>query len=194
MESKEQHRAKDGFWCLEMIEVIWTSGGRRELPQILKGYKPEHIWNVDEMGCFWKALPGKGLGQRKVKYKGGKKAKHRVTIAFFVNAAGVSESLLVVICKSQNPRCFKGANKGSLPVRYYTVQSTNVMDDWGHLHDVFGSLNRKLKAKGRSILLFMDNAGCHSSDLPGKHSNIQVLFLPPNTTLSKLLSLNLGII
>jgi hypothetical protein len=164
---------------------------KERLPQILEGYKAEDIWNVDETGCFWKALPDKGLGQMKAECKGGKKSKHRVTIAFFVNGVGQSEFQPVVIWKSKNPRCFKGVRKESLPVRYYSQPKSWMTGDI--LHDILGSLNRKLRAKGRSILLFMDNAGCHPTDLEGKYSNIRVLFLPPNTT-SKLQPLDLGII
>lgn len=76
---------------------------KERLPQIVEGYKAEDIWNVDETGCFWRALPDKGLGQMKKECKGGKKSKHRVTIAFFVNAAGESESLPIVIWKSKSP-------------------------------------------------------------------------------------------
>ena len=51
----------------------------------------------DETGCFWRALSDKRLGQMKQDCKDGKKSKHRVTIAFFVNGAGESESLSIVI-------------------------------------------------------------------------------------------------
>ena len=127
----------------------------------------------------------------KAECKGGKKSKYRVTIAFFVNGVGQSESQPVVIWKSKNPRCFKGVRKESLPVHYYSQPKSWMTGDI--LHDILGSLNRKLRAKGRSILLLMDDAGCHPSDLEGKYSNIRVLFLPPNTT-SKLQPLDLGII
>ena len=111
----------------------------------------------------------------KAKCKGGKKSKHRVTIAFFVNGAGQSESQPVVIWKSMNPRCFKGVRKEDLPVRYYSQPKSWMTGDI--LHDTLGSVNHKLRTKARSIILLMDNAGCHPSDLQGKYSNIRVLFL-----------------
>ena len=40
---------------------------------------------MDETGCFFKALPAKGLAQKEKKAKGGKTSKHRITVAFFVN-------------------------------------------------------------------------------------------------------------
>ena len=58
------------------------------------------------------------------------------------------------------------------------------------LNDILHSMNQKLKSKGRSVLLFMDNAGCHPNDITSKYSNIKVLFLPPNCT-SKLQPLDI---
>ena len=43
---------------------------------------------MDESGCFFKALHGKGLVEKGKEAKGGKKSKPRFTIAFFVNDAG----------------------------------------------------------------------------------------------------------
>ena len=49
------------------------------------GYEAKDAWNLDETGCFWRALPQKGFGVKGQECKGGKKAKQRVTIAFIVN-------------------------------------------------------------------------------------------------------------
>ena len=61
------------------------------------------------------------------------------------------------------------------------------------LHDVLGKLNCCLKKTKRSILLLMDNAGCHPEDFKGKFSKTKVVFLPANTD-SMLLPLDFGII
>ena len=91
---------------------------KERLPEIIEGYAKEDVYNLDETGCFWRALPTRGFGERGKKCKGGKKSKHRFTIAFLVNAAGKKETP-IVIWKSERPRCFKRFDINSLPVKYY---------------------------------------------------------------------------
>ena len=64
--------------------------------EILAGYSKEDIWNLDEIGCFWKALSTKGFCEKAHQCKahqckGRKKSKLQVTVAFIVNAAGDEE-------------------------------------------------------------------------------------------------------
>ena len=91
---------------------------KERLPEILRGYDEENIFNLDETGCFWRALPSHGFGERGKKCHGGKKSKQRFTIAFLVNTAGAKEKP-IVIWNSKKPRCFRGFDINNLPVKYY---------------------------------------------------------------------------
>lgn len=55
---------------------------KEHLPEIIQGYKRDDTWNMDESGCFWKALPTKGLAQKGKACHGGKTSKPRLTVAF----------------------------------------------------------------------------------------------------------------
>ena len=111
-------------------------------------------------------------------------------MAFLVNAAGDKEAP-VVIWKSENPRCFRGMIKSTLPIKYFSQKKAWMTGEI--LDNVLSSFNHKIRTEGRSVLLFLDNAGCHPEDLRNKYSNIKIVFLPANTT-SRLQPLDLGII
>ena len=190
---KTRHNIKKLTICGESNEVKGDTVDSwiERLPEIIRGYEAKDIWNMDETGCFWRALPEKGLAQKGSACKGGKKSKQRVTVAIFINASGEKEFKPAVIWKSENPRCFKGVDKSNLPVQYYSQAQFWMTSEIMHI--LLKKLSSKIKAQGRSILLLMDNAGCHPQDLLEKYSNITVIFLPPNTT-SVLQPLDLGMI
>lgn len=152
---------------------------KERLPELVASYARDDIWNIDETGLFWKALPDRGFGVKGKECKGGKKSKQRFTVAFFVTASGKKETP-VVIWKAENPRCLKRFDKALLPVDYYSQKKAWM--DGEIMESILAKLNRRLSSKSRSILLMMDNAGCHPEDLKTKFSNIKVCFLPANTT------------
>ena len=149
---------------------------KERLPEILEGYERDDniIWNVDETGVFWQALPDRGFGQEGKQCYGGRKSKKRVTLALFVNASGKKEKP-IFIWKSETPRCLRNFDKSVLPVDYFAQKkawmSGEIMD--ALLTKVNGQLSRNN---------LMDNAGCHPEAIDGKFSNIKICFLPANTT------------
>ena len=108
---KIRHNVKQVRVCGESGELrgetvaLW----KERLPELLQGYSSNNIYNLDETGCFWQALPESGFGIRGVHCHGGKKLKHRFTVVLIVNADGEKE-LPIVVWKSEKPRCFKGIN------------------------------------------------------------------------------------
>ena len=48
---------------------------KERLGSIISGYAMQDIWNMDETGCFYRALPDKSLSEKAKKCKGGKKSK-----------------------------------------------------------------------------------------------------------------------
>ena len=85
------------------------------LPTILSNYEPRNIFNDDEFGLFYQALPKKTLRLKEEKCSGGKNSKIQLTGLAAANMIG--EKLpMFVIGKSQKPRCFKHIK--SLPCRY----------------------------------------------------------------------------
>ena len=118
---KKRYNVKQLRICGESGDVqgATVESWKERLPEIVQGYEKEDIWNMDETGVFWRALPDSGFGQKSSSCKGGKKSKQRITIAFFVSASGHKEKA-VVIWKSENPRCLQRFDKAILPVSYYS--------------------------------------------------------------------------
>lgn len=90
----------------------------RRLESVCRGFLPRDIFNADETGLFYRAMPTKSMTVRGEEAKGGKKSKERITVLLACSAEG--EKLMpYVIGHSANPRCFKGlASMACLPVSY----------------------------------------------------------------------------
>lgn len=47
---------------------------KKRLPEILEGYAKDDVWNMDETGVFWQALPDVALGAKDGKVREAKRA------------------------------------------------------------------------------------------------------------------------
>jgi hypothetical protein len=101
----------------------------------------------------------------------------------------VEKNLQLLFGKRKNQDVLKVyIDVSKLPVKYFS--QANAWMTGEILDEVLTTLSRCLLSCSRSIVLLLDNAGCHPH---GKYSNIRIIFLPPNTT-SQIQPLDLGII
>ena len=84
------------------------------LPTILSNYSLADIYNADEFGLFYQALPSKTMHFKNEKQVGGKFSKQRLTGLAAGNALGQTLPMFI-IGKANRPRCFK--NLKHLPCR-----------------------------------------------------------------------------
>jgi hypothetical protein len=151
---------------------IW----KEKLLNILKHYAPKDVFNADETGLYYRALPTKTFAVKSDQCLGRKTAKLRITILFCANMEGEKEKPLI-IGKSKNPRCFKGAHIDKLPLQWVSNKkawmTADIMTTWLHEFDT------KMKKQNRKVVLFLDNATSHSKIAL---DNVKLIFLPPNTT------------
>ena len=161
---------------------------KTRLHNLTNGYEATDIFNCDETGLYFKALPTKTLAASGDGAKGTKVSKDRLTILFACSATGEKLQPLL-IGKSANPRALKNVQRNRLGVTYVANKkawmTSAIFTDWLH------KINADMKRKRRHILLFLDNATSHPPDLT--LSNIKLCYLPPNTT-SHLQPLDQGII
>lgn len=146
------------------------------LPNLLERYSPDDIYNVDETGLFYRLLPDRTYALKGETCHGGKNSKERISLLLGSNMTGTDKLKPLVIGRAAKPRCFKGVQVESLPV-YYKANAkawmtSEIFNQW------LSSWNRKLQ--NHKVLLFIDN--CPAHNLVGQYSNIEVHFLPPNTT------------
>lgn len=78
------------------------------LQKIAGEYNEEDIFNVDEIGLFWKMMPSRGLSTQYL--PGLKKEKTRITLVFCVNATGSDRMPVWIIGKSRTLRALRNTS------------------------------------------------------------------------------------
>lgn len=146
------------------------------LPKLLQGYNEDDVFNIDEMGLFFKCLPNKTMMFKNESCSGGKMSKERLTVLVGGNASGKEKLPLLVIGKYRNPRCFK--NVKTFPLEYKSNKKawmTSIL-----FEEYLRKLDRKFHSKKRKVIIFVDKCTVHRDLCNLKAINLQ--FLPPNTT------------
>ena len=186
---QRRYGVKLAVLCGESAEVpeAAVQDWAQRLPEICKDYAPKDIFNADETGLYFRALPTRSMVVKGDPRKGTKSSKERITALLAASATG--EKLKpYVIGKSQNPRALRGMDKSLLTVTYKANKrawmTSKLFSEW------CDKLNSKMRASKRKILLFVDNCSAHP---PVTLSNLKLVFLPPNTT-SRLQPCDAGII
>lgn len=155
---------------------------RLHVANMCERYELRDVFNMDETGLFFRAVPDKTVDQKKVCHRG-ELASERLTLSLCINALGEKEPP-VVIC----PKCFKDSDAPQLGVEWYPNSKAWMTSDI--FYQWITKFNEKMIQENRKILLFLDDAPCHH---PLELSNINLVFLPLSST-SRLQPLDQGII
>lgn len=134
---------------------------KEHLPEILRGYTAENIWNLDETGCFWRALPV-CIWEKRHAMPWRQEGKAEVHCCF-TGKHSWRERTTHSDMEVRKPQCFKGIKIDQLPVKNYSQSKAWMAGDI--LDAVLTKWNRRLSFRRRSIALLMDNAGCHPEEL-----------------------------
>ena len=98
----------------EMTEE-WRS---ETLPELLRQYDPDDVYNADETALFYQCLPNKTFMLKGEKAsRGVKESKLRLTVLVTTNMLGNDKVDLLMIGKAAKPQCFKGIKSISLPYK-----------------------------------------------------------------------------
>lgn len=152
------------------------------------GYSAKQVLNFDETGLYWKKMSSRTFIAKEEKSAPGFKAsKDRLTLLVGGNAAGDLKLKPCLIYHSQNSRALSGYIKGYLPVVWKANKkgwmTTVIMQSY-----VTGYLSKFLKEYAAQnnianrFLLLCDNAPSHPESMNDWADNIEVMFMPPNTT------------
>lgn len=187
-------------WQLKSWKLHGESGDadneamESKLPSIqerLKPYELRDIYNADEFGLFYRMAPDKTIAREQL--EGRKKDKKRLSVLACSNADGSHKVPLLIIGNAHKPRFFKGKTGHQLGFDYHSNKkawmTTAVFFDWlKRFDDYIG-----MRPGGKPVLL-LDNCSAHGTDdTILATTNVEVIFLPPNTT-SKLQPMDAGII
>ncbi|XP_065163398.1 tigger transposable element-derived protein 4-like [Atheta coriaria] len=142
-------------------------------PNLRRQFSDDDIFNADETGLFYKLMPNETLKFIGENCSGGKLLEDRITVMVAANMSGTEKKKLLIIGKSQEPRCFRSVKS---PVDYANNHkawmTSEIFEKW--LRD----WDHDLVKNKKKILLLVDNCPAHPNITDLK--SITLVFLPPN--------------
>jgi hypothetical protein len=154
-----------------------------DIQETARGYNAEDVYNMDETGFNWKAVPDTSLGTSQ--HSGGKKEKARITAVLCSNATGTDRVPIWFI------------RKAACPIAFWTARIQNLEKlgaIWHHNptvwmdHQIMIEWLKWFDARiDRPVLLLIDNFLAHELGLrlikeASGLQNVTVKWLPPNAT------------
>ncbi|KAJ8959927.1 hypothetical protein NQ314_006129 [Rhamnusium bicolor] len=118
--------------------------------------KKNHVYNCDETGLNWKALPQRTLASSSEKTAPGYKARNeRITVMICVNASGEHSIPILVIEKAKKPRAFKNMDFANRRNKTYDEKTKQELRAMKRVHKLRASAFTELlqdKNKEKLIL------------------------------------------
>jgi len=108
-----------------------VSDWKCKLPDIVKGYEPGDIYNMDKTGLFYRTLLDRTLSIKGDECKGVMKSKNRITVSLCVNMVGDFEKPLV-IGRAAVPRCMKNVKHPPVTLLYNRMDDNRTVQEVDH--------------------------------------------------------------
>ena len=99
------------------VDMTIVGEWKEKIEDRVENHEPKDVYNCDETGLFYHALPSRTLAVKGDRYIGRKLSIERLMVLGCGNMEGELEKLLV-IGKAAKPRCFKNLKISSLLVRW----------------------------------------------------------------------------
>jgi hypothetical protein len=159
------------------VDPVVVERGRKDLQKETQLFERCDIYNMDETAVLYNMQPSTAIARAVM--SGVKKDKSRISAALTSNADGSDKLPMLFIGKAIRPRCFGNMTREALGMLYRNNRKAwmtiALFSEW------IDTLNSKMRASNRKILLILDNASSHKA-VGVELTNVRVLMLPPNTT------------